>query len=101
MKNIVSVRLEKPVLKSLTLIEKDLQIDRSEAIRRLLVKAIQKWKLEHALQRLAEHKISIGKASEEAEISLWKMFDLVKQKNINWTGYSAEDLEKDLKILAK
>lgn len=95
----VSVRLGKSLLKDLSKIEKNWQADRSEAIRRLLVKSINSWKIQDSLEKLREHKISIGKAAEECNLPLWEMFDLVKENNIDWTGYSKEDLERDLKVL--
>ncbi len=95
----ISVRLKKPVLKDLSAIEKEWQTDRSEAIRRLLVQSIKEWKIKDILEKIASHKLSVGKAAKECNLSLWEMIDLVKAKNIDWTGYSKEDLEKDLKLL--
>jgi|SRR3989338_2827145 len=95
----ISVRLDKSLLKDLSAIEKNWQADRSEAIRRLLAKAVSSWKVQNALERLREHKISIGKAAKECEISLWEMLDIARGSNIDWTGYSKEDLEMDIEIL--
>jgi len=96
----VSVRLEKAILQDLTRVERNWQTDRSEAVRRLLVSALKEWKIKTALERVAAHRISVGKAAEECEISLWEMLDILKQKNIDWTGYSKEDLEKDIAFLS-
>jgi predicted HTH domain antitoxin len=95
----ISVRLDKELLKDLSKIEENWQADRSEAVRRLLAKAVDSWKMQNALEKLRQHKISIGKAAEECGISLWEMLDILKENNIDWTGYSKADLEKDLKIL--
>ena len=95
----ISVRLDKSLLKDLSAIEKNWQADRSEAIRRLLAKAVSSWKIQNALQELREHKISMGKAAEQCGISVWEMLDLVKENSVNWTGYSEEDLKRDLKVL--
>ena len=95
----ISVRLEKALLKDLVEIEKSWQSDRSEAIRRLLAKAVNSWKVQNVLEKLRQHKISIGKAAEECGLSLWEMLDITKENNIDWTGYSKEDLERDLSFL--
>ena len=95
----ISVRLDKSLLKDLSAIEKNWQADRSEAIRRLLAKAVNSWKVQNALEKLREHKISIGKAAEECELSVWEMFDIAKENRIDWTAYSNEDLERDIKAL--
>lgn len=95
----ISVRLDKETQDSLKKVEQKWKTDRSEVIRRLLAQAIKEWKVENALEALSQHKISLSKAAEECEISLWEMMDLAKEKNIDWTGYSKEDLERDLKEL--
>src|SRR3990167_6414191 len=95
----ISVRLEKSLLRELSAIEKDWQADRSEAIRRLLAKAVSSWKIQNALEKLRQHKISVGKAAKECGISLWEIIDIAKENNIDWTGYSKEDVERDLRIL--
>lgn len=94
----ISVRLGKGLEKELALVEKRWHIDRSEIIRRFLDKSIKDWKIEDALQRLAAHKITIGKAAEDADISLWDMLDLVKERKIDWIGLTPERLEKDFEI---
>ena len=95
----ISVRLDKSLLKDLSVIEDNWQADRSEAIRRLLAKAVSSWKIQNTLEKLRERKISIGKAAEECNISIWEMLDIVKEKGIDWTAYSKEDLERDIKVL--
>ena len=95
----ISVRLDNTLLKELSEIEKSWQADRSEAIRRLLAKAVNSWKIQNALEKLRQHKISIGKAAEECNTSLWEMLDIAKENNIDWTGYSKGDLERDLRVL--
>ncbi len=99
MSTTISVRLDEGVLRDLSIIEKRWQTDRSESIRRLLAEAVQSWKIKNTLDKLQQHKISIGKASKECDVSLWEMLDLVRKSNIDWTEYSKEDLEKDLNAL--
>jgi len=95
----ISVRLERPFLQTLQNVEKKWHTDRSEAIRRLLYTALKEWTKEQTIEKVREHKISIGKAAEECGIPLWEMLDLLKQRNIDWTAYSEKDLKKDLDIL--
>ena len=99
MTSTISVRIEKPILQALIQVEKKWHTDRSEVVRRLLDKALKEWKLENALELLKEHKVSVGKAAEECDLSLWEMLDILKQKNVDWTAYSQKDLEKDLALL--
>lgn len=97
----VSLRVTDSLLKEIAHIEKCWQADRSEVVRRLLVKSLREWRVEEALERLKEHKISIGKAAQESGLTLWDLLALAKEKGIDWTGYSREDAEKDLAELRK
>ncbi|MBU7029917.1 MAG: UPF0175 family protein [Theionarchaea archaeon] len=51
-----------------------------------------------ALELFREGKISIGKASEIAGLSVWEMMSLLKEKKIP-LNYSVKDFEKDMKLL--
>ena len=95
----VSFRLKENMMKDLRDIERKMHIDRSEVVRRLLNEAIKEWKLNNALEDLSKHKISIGKAAENAEISLSEIIEKASDKGVNWMGYSDEDLERDLKYV--
>ena len=101
MTDLISVRLGKELENELAKVEKKWQADRSEIIRRLLYKAIQDWKIENALERLSAHKITLGKAAEEAGISRWEMMDIVKERKIDWLGLTLEDIEEDIKSAKK
>lgn len=99
MASTISVRLAKTILRDLIKVEKEWQTDRSEAIRRLLAKAIKEWKVKDALEKLKEHKITVSEAAKEAKVPLWEIIDLAKHENIDWIEYNREDLERDLKLL--
>ena len=99
MTDTISVRFDKEIQRDLSKIEKKWSADRSEVIRRLLVAAIKNWKIDNFLSEIREHKISVGKAAEECEISIWEMLEILKDKNIDWVGYDEEDLKRDLSIL--
>lgn len=51
-----------------------------------------------ALELFREKKVSLGKASEIAGLSVWEMMALLKEKKIP-LNYSVEDFEKDLELL--
>lgn len=99
MADIMSVRLGEEIEKDLARVEKKWKIDRSEIIRRLLVDAINNWKIDNAVNDLREGRISIGRAAKECGISIWQMIDIVKEKKIDWINYSEEDIKRDLEIL--
>jgi len=95
----ISVRLDEETLKDLKKVVKTWHIDRSEAVRRLLHNSLQNWRTQENLRRLAAHEITVGQAAHKTGKSIWDILELGRQKNIDWTGYSNDDLEKDLEIL--
>jgi len=99
MADTISVRFDKNLIDDLLRIERKWKADRSEVVRRLLSEAIKNWKLENCISEIREHKMSIGKAAEDCEVSIWEMLAILKEKNIDWTGYSDKDIQRDLSIL--
>ena len=99
MTSTISVRLGKSILRDLNRVEKKWHADRSEVVRRLLNEAVKEWKVKDALDELRESKITIGEAAKKSEKPLWRIIDLAGKENIDWIGYSQDDLDRDLKHL--
>ena len=75
--------------------------DQSSYIRKLLWKSIAQEKLEFALKEYLTDKISMGKASEIAGISIWEMLDELKKRNIT-LNYKLSEAELEIeRILQK
>ncbi|MHA1490407.1 MAG: UPF0175 family protein [Promethearchaeota archaeon] len=75
--------------------------DQSSFIRKLLWKSIAQEKLEFALKEYLNDKISIGRASEIANISIWEMLDELKKRNIT-LNYKISEAELEIeRILQK
>ena len=51
-----------------------------------------------ALELFREKKVSLGKASQIAGLSVWEMMALLKEKKIP-LNYSVEDFEKDMNLI--
>lgn len=58
-------------------------------------------KIEIAIMLFQQQKISLGKASELAEVNRFQFETILKQKNIPAYTYDVEDFEIDLKTLRK
>ncbi|MBD3338665.1 MAG: hypothetical protein GF353_06140, partial [Candidatus Lokiarchaeota archaeon] len=67
-------------------------LDKSSVIRRLLCRAIPQWKLEMALKLYQESKLSLGRASELSDLSVWEFLEELALKKIP-LNYLIEDLE--------
>ncbi len=75
--------------------------DQSSFIRKLLWKSVSHEKLEIALKDYLNNKISLGKAAENAGISIWEMLDELKSRNIT-LNYKISEAELEIeKILKK
>lgn len=70
-------------------------LDRSAAIRRLLERGLRDWKLERAINEYRDGKISLMKASEKAEITVWEFLDELDRRKIP-LNVSMEAFEKSL-----
>ena len=74
--------------------------DQSTYIRKLLWKSIAQEKLDYALKEYLNDKISLGKASEIAGISIWQMLDELKKKNIT-LKYKISEAEQEIESILK
>ncbi len=75
--------------------------DQSSFIRKLLWKSVTHEKLEIALKQYLSNKISLGRAAENAGISIWEMLDELKSRNI-MLNYKISETELEIeKILKK
>lgn len=71
------------------------QVGRSTAIRRLLERGIADWRLETAVNRYQDRTVSLGRAAELADVSVWRLVDVLDERGIE-VNYSEADLEANL-----
>lgn len=91
----VSVRLDEKTVRELEELAKEFKTDRSEALRRVLADGLKHAKLRRVTELLRQERISIGRAAELAEVSLYEILEVMEEERIPY-GYSKEDLERDL-----
>ena len=96
----VGTRLPESLVADLEKVEQAEQTDRSTVLRKLLAHALREWKLEHYSQEYGQGRMTLGKAAEEAGVSLWEMMEYARRKKVP-AQYSLEDLQHDLKVLHK
>ena len=66
----ISIKLPEDIIGTIKEIEEMEQIDRATAVRRLLAKAIEKWKEERAIQLYRDGKVTLWRAAGMANLSL-------------------------------
>lgn len=71
------------------------QTDRSTAVKRLLERGIEDWRVETATRRYRDGEVSMGRAAELAGVSRWRFFDILDDRRIE-ANYTEDDLAADL-----
>ena len=95
----VGARLPESLIADLEAIEQAEHTDRSTTVRRLLLRAVSEWKLEHYASAYARGTLTLARVAEEAGVSIWEMSEYLRQRNIP-SQYQLADLEHDLGILS-
>ncbi|MHA1294941.1 MAG: UPF0175 family protein [Promethearchaeota archaeon] len=97
----ISIILPEDLKKEIDKLREVYKEEQSSFIRRLLWKSITQEKLEYAIKEYLNDKISIGKASEIAGISIWEMLDELNKRNIT-LNYKISEAELEIeRILQK
>ncbi len=76
-------------------LEEEMSADRSEVLRRLIRQGLSDWRKERALDQLRDHRITLRKAAELADVPYVEMLTLASEAGID-VGYTTDDLERDL-----
>lgn len=87
----VGIRMDEELLKKLDEMSEEESLDRSTLMRRLLKKGYKIAEKEKAAEKYKQGKITLTKAAEEAETTVWEM-----EKFLIETGYKSEYSIKDL-----
>ena len=73
------------------------RLDRSTAVRKLLSEGLEAWRRDRALERFVDGEVSLIRAAELADLSVWEFARLVDDADTAWV--SADHLEADLEEL--
>lgn len=96
----ISIKLPEDIVRAIQEIEETEQIDRATAVRKLLAKAIEKWKEERAIQLYRDGKVTLWRAASMTNLSLREMMKLVAEKGVEM-HYTERDLEEDITAALK
>jgi len=97
---VISARLSKERTKVIEEIAKAERVDKSTIIDRALEHYAKEWKLQRAVELYREGSVTLSRAAEIAEISIWEMIDVLGKRKVP-LQYDLEDLEEDLKLLGR
>ena len=91
----ISLTVPKEILEKSDKIAKEKLEDRSTVMRELLNLGLKQYLLQEALKQYTECKISMGKAAELANVSIWKFLDEMKDKKIP-IRYDLDDIKMEI-----
>ncbi len=92
--SVISTRIPDDLEEELKMFIEEENIERSGALRKLLISGLEEWKRKKAIEFLSEGKISFNRAAEIAGMDIWEFSDLVRRSNVIWVSedWAEEDL---------
>ena len=97
---VIAARFPTSSVEKLEEIAREEHVDKSTVVARALQRYIRDWRLERALSLYREGKVTLWKAARIAEVSLWEMIDIVKQRKIPMQ-YTVKDFKEDFEAALK
>jgi len=90
----VRARVPEDIYEAIETIREEEQTDRSSAIKQLLERGIEDWRIDIAVRRYGEGTVSIGRAAEIADVSIWRLLDPLEERGVE-VNYTEADLVAD------
>lgn len=94
----VTARVPEELFEAIEEVREAEQTDRSTAVKRLLERGIEDWRVETAVRRYRDGEVSIGRATELAGVSRWRFLDILDDRGIE-VNYTEDDLAADLEAV--
>jgi len=91
----VTTRVPEELYEQIERIREEEKTDRSTAIKRLLERGVGEWQIETAIRHYREGSVSLGRAAESADLSVWRFLDVLEERGVEM-NYDETDLEADL-----
>jgi predicted HTH domain antitoxin len=91
----VGTRVPGKLVRDLEVIETAEQSDRSTTVRKLLVRAVRDWKLEHYARAYGKAQFTLARAAQAAGVTFWEMTAYLQANKVP-AQYDADDLGSDL-----
>jgi len=95
---VISARLPKERVKLIEEIAREEKVNKSTILDRALEHYTREWKLNKAVELYRQGSVTLSRAAEIAEISVWEMINVLAERKIPHQ-YAVEDFEEDLKAL--
>jgi len=94
----VTARVSEDLYEAIEELRAEERLDRSTAVARLLERGVEDWRVDTAVRRYRDGDVSLGRAAEVADVSLWRFLDILDDRRVE-ANYTEADLEADLTAL--
>lgn len=91
----VTARIPEEMYQAIERIREEEHTDRSTAIKILLERGIDEWRLDDAVAQYRDGEASLGAAADRAGLSIWRFLEVLDDREIP-VNYSVDDLEADI-----
>ena len=91
----ISVTIPEDLLKESEELAEERLEDRSTVIRQLIAEGLKVEKKKKAVDMYMNKKVSLEKAAEITDVSVWKMLDLLRDRNVP-LRYNRREAEKEI-----
>ncbi len=71
------------------------KVDRATAVRKILELGVDEWRKQLALSLLKGGKISFNRAAEIAQLSVWELAELLRERRVEWIRYTPREIEEE------
>lgn len=96
----IGIRLPGEMLKKIERLSREDMEDRSSVIRKLVMIGYREVMQKKAAEKYIKGSITLSEASRQAGMTLWEMEKYLVEHGFK-SGYSIEDLEREMKLLEK
>jgi len=93
----VTTRVPEELYEDIERVQQQEKTDTSTTVKRLLEEGVKNWKISDAVGKYQNGEVSVGKAAELAEVSLWEFTEVLEQRGVE-LNYSEKDLERDIEL---
>lgn len=94
----VTARIPEEMYEAIERIRHAEHTDRSTAIKTLLERGIDQWRLDEAVERYREGQATLGAAADQAGLSLWRFLEVLDDRGVA-VNYTPDDLAADLEAV--
>lgn len=97
----LATRVSKEIEQEIREVTEYMDVEKAQAVRKILEIGISEWKKRTALELLRDGKVTFAKAAKFAKLDLWEFADIVRDRKIDWVKMGTAELDEEVSELPK